>query len=340
MISDSSANTSPHAKATHSKVVDGFVARKSNSIKPKSIKQHYKAVPSTKVHSLAKRSETLMRHIVNKPAKNKSEEQKKVNNIKLKNLVNINPEREKRAAKIPKNRLISKFGRAFNDINIKVAKIPVKPAPSKKSVSEIAHGLSVPIDSTPIINTSINNTFDLAIQKAESHKQPKIKKVPLVHRTAAKLKISPRALGVISGIVAIFIATGLTINSQMSELMVKVASTKAGVNAKLPSYKPSGFSLEGPVRYASNQITLLYDSNSDDRNFTITQKKSDWNSQALLDNYVKESNKSYQTRQENGKTIYIYNGNNATWVSGGIWYQIEGESSLNSDQLIRIADSL
>jgi hypothetical protein len=72
----------------------------------------------------------------------------------------------------------------------------------------------------------------------------------------------------------------------------------------------------------------------------LSQRSSEWNSDALVQNFVATSRRAYQSYQDNGKTIYIYEGNNATWVDGGVWYQIEGNASLNSDQLLRIAKSL
>jgi hypothetical protein len=98
--------------------------------------------------------------------------------------------------------------------------------------------------------------------------------------------------------------------------------------------------LAGPVQYSAGQITISYKSNSDDRNFQLVQRNSDWNSQSLLNNFVTREDEKYLTYQDKGKTIYVYDGNNATWVSGGIWYQVEGKSSLSSDQLLKIASSL
>ena len=74
--------------------------------------------------------------------------------------------------------------------------------------------------------------------------------------------------------------------------------------------------------------------------FGLNQKASSWNSSALLDNFIQPKGKTYQTYQEQGKTIYIYDKASASWVSGGVWYQVTGNSSLNNDQLLSIANSL
>jgi hypothetical protein len=98
--------------------------------------------------------------------------------------------------------------------------------------------------------------------------------------------------------------------------------------------------MAGPIQYQPGEVTLNYRSTSDQRGFNVVQKNSSWNSETLLENFVTAANKPYQTFQANGRTIYIYDGNKATWVDGGIWYNIDGQSNLNSDQLLRIAGSL
>lgn len=121
---------------------------------------------------------------------------------------------------------------------------------------------------------------------------------------------------------------------------MKLAASRSGVNGSLPSYQPAGFSLNGAVAYRPGQITINYKSNSDDRGFKVNQSASQWDSKTLLDDFVAINRNDYQTIQDKGKTVYIYDNNNATWVDSGIWYRIEGDSSLSSEQLLRIASSL
>lgn len=86
---------------------------------------------------------------------------------------------------------------------------------------------------------------------------------------------------------------------------------------------------------------LNYSSNSDEREFTITQRDSNWNSETLKSNYVLgASTEAPQTYEDKGRTIYLFGEGAATWVSNGIWYEIKGDSKLTPDQLVRIATSL
>jgi hypothetical protein len=108
----------------------------------------------------------------------------------------------------------------------------------------------------------------------------------------------------------------------------------------MPAYQPSGFALTSPIEAAAGVITLQFRSNTDHRTFNVSQRASNWTSQSLLASYVAPTGKPYQTYSDKGKTIYLYNNSSATWVNGGIWYQVEGASNLNTEQLLRLANSM
>jgi hypothetical protein len=107
----------------------------------------------------------------------------------------------------------------------------------------------------------------------------------------------------------------------------------------LPSYNPGGFRLAGPISYSQGQITIGYKSNTDNREYQITQKKSNWDSESLLSNVVTK-NAGYQIARDHGLTIYLYGDGSATWVNSGVWYTIEGQSQLSSTQIQKIAASM
>ena len=121
---------------------------------------------------------------------------------------------------------------------------------------------------------------------------------------------------------------------------MRVAAARAGVNASMPGYQPSGFSFKGPIDYSAGQVTVSFKSNTDDRAYSVAQRSSNWNSDALLSNFVVAEGKQYQTYIDRGRTLYIYDGSNATWVDNGVWYQVEGNSDMTTDQLVRIAASI
>ena len=126
----------------------------------------------------------------------------------------------------------------------------------------------------------------------------------------------------------------------MPNVTTRVAAAQAGINAEYPSYQPSGYSLAGPVAYQPGEVSMKFAANAGPQNYTLTQRRSAWDSSAVLQNYVKpKADKNYTTTEANGLTIYNYDSTYA-WVNGGILYTIDGNAPLSSEQIQRIATSL
>jgi hypothetical protein len=179
--------------------------------------------------------------------------------------------------------------------------------------------------------------FSEALAHATSHEQPAPKEniVNTVKRRGKKRK---RTLAVVGSVVVFLLLAGVISYQNKANIQLQIASAKAGFSAAAPLYKPAGYKLD-KMKYEAGSVSQLYLS-KDAQSFTITQKKSNWDSQTLLDNFVATSNEDYQGFQSNGRTIYIYGGRNATWVNGGIWYQIKASGKIPADQLVKIASSI
>lgn len=150
----------------------------------------------------------------------------------------------------------------------------------------------------------------------------------------------PRLLSVTSASFALLLLAGYFTYINMPSLSVRVAAAQAGVNASYPSYHPDGYSLNGPVAYSQGQVNMKFASTTGPQSFTVGQSKSNWDSSALLDNYIKQrAGDNYITYDEHGLTIYTY-GSNAAWVNSGILYTITGDAPLSSDQIRHIATSM
>lgn len=337
------ARPKPAAGPRH---LDGFSRR------PGTLKQPH--VVSKTVHASTQKSQTLMRKVVAKPvdpakihAKVTAPTAHATHTPQQARIEAVKPGRAIRATHISKSNLITKFGKTPATIHSEV--LPVKPAPTtsntaphvaRQVTATHAHSLASAHATKTTAQSKKDAVFQKAIENADSHEAPKLKKPRVHHRIAKKLHVSPR-LVTFSGMTLAVLAVGSILAYQnMPEIAMRVASARAGLSASLPTYQPSGFSLAGPIKYGSGEVTLNYKSNSDDRAFNVVQKNSSWNSETLLENFVNTTKKPYQTFQANGRTIYIYEGNKATWVDGGVWFNIDGEANLNSDQLLKIADSL
>ncbi len=330
------------AKATtknQSQHLDGFSRRPSTA-------RTSTATVSNQVHAKPAKSQTLMRKVVAKPepatkisAKVFASQTTTQKQSSVPKVPTTKPGRIIRAGHIAQSSTISKFGKTPFTINTQ--EIAVKPAPitvAAKTESKSTHSKSLK-KSIPHHQTQAD-PFKTAIDNATSHEQARIAKTSLTNKIAKKLHVSPRLVTMSGTFMALLIVGSVFAYQNMPELAMRVAATRAGLNANLPAYQPAGFALSGPIKYDSGEVTVNYKSSTDERAFDVTQKNSSWNSETLLENYVATTKQPYQTFQANGRTIYIYEGNKATWVDGGVWFNIDGKTNLNSDQLLRIADSL
>lgn len=336
------------------KHLDGFVKRPAAAQKAATPKVAHKPATTSHVHKQPAKSQTLMRSAVKQPQPKKIHAkaaatpatQTTPQDTTTGLFGAVKPGRVIRASHVAQSSLISKFGRPTPVV--KTGVIPVKAAPAAASITP-AGAPKTKAHHTQAAKAAAKKTthsaakvdpFHAAIHNAVSHNQPKAKKPRVHHRIAKRLHVSPRLVSFMGvALLAVGVA-GFLAYQNMPELAMRVASTRAGLNANLPSYQPAGFSMAGPIEYEPGSVTVKYKSNSDSRSFDVTQKNSSWNSETLLENYVSPTKEPYQTFQANGRTIYIYEGNKATWVDGGVWYNIDGKTNLNSDQLLRIAKSL
>lgn len=147
------------------------------------------------------------------------------------------------------------------------------------------------------------------------------------------------ASGVAAAALSVAILGGYIWANNYPGYTVRNASSKAGLAAALPSYLPSSFHLAGPISYAPGQLTLNF-SGGDSGSLTLQQTKSSWDAQALLENYVSRKSNQYLSVQSHGLTVFLYNGNQASWIKDGVWYSLEGDNHLGRDQVLKIIDGL
>lgn len=154
------------------------------------------------------------------------------------------------------------------------------------------------------------------------------------------LKSRPRLTTILTSSLAVLLLGGYLTYINLPNISMRVAATRAGVAANFPNYKPDSFSFAGPITYSPGEVNINFDSNTNDSSFTLKQRNSSWDSQAVLDNYVAErTEKSPLTYHEKGLTIYAFD-NQAAWVNGGLLYTIDGNAQLSSEQLLRLATSM
>lgn len=239
----------------------------------------------------------------------------------------VNHQKLKKSLSITKSGLINRFA-------AKTSSFSQQPSLSHTASSAIianqqaAHGLA---------KQPSMDIFELALARATGHQQT----TPAhVTKTLKKSNRGKRRLNFAAASLAIVVLVGLIAYQNIPRLKFQYASSQAGFHAILPAYRPSGFSL-GRLSYQAGAVSANFRSNSDDRAFAIVQKASGWDSQTLRDNFVAAIGQQYHTAVAAGRTIYLYGDNNATWVNGGVWYQVQAKAgSLNERQLTELASSM
>ena len=256
-----------------------------------------------------------------------------------------------RALQAKKSALVSKFGKPVVNATKLTTVLPVQPAPPTTShhTAKPQTESPQPLTTTTTSSKETHNhqsqpkkfVFEDHIKHANSHLLKPVKKESRRRRLVRSLKVSPKIVAAGAAVFAVLLLGGFFAYQNVPSVSMRIAASKAGFPASLPSSVPAGYSFNGPVEVNDQIVSLKYASNSDGRNFIITQKPTNWSSEALLTNYLLDTQFRYQVYKDKGLTIYIYDGSNATWVDKGVWYNVNGdEGSLSSEQLLELAASI
>lgn len=292
------------------------------------------------------KSSTLMRKAVKKPTERTSTNNTVVSSITRSSL-GANPQRIAHATSSQKSPQINKYGTVEQRSSVrksKIAELPVKEQTHTQDKS--SNTVSAPAQVAPTHQQRTANAahsiIESALQSAQSHTQQLLPEhTPVKKKLHHKLGISKKVASVATGSLAALLLVGFFALQNVPNLSMRVAAARSGVDSSMPGYTPSGFAFRGPIDYSNGVVTVSFSSNSDERNYQITQQNSAWTSDSLLSEFVATNTDHYQTYLDGrGRTLYIYDKNNATWVQDGIWYKVEGDSKLTTDQLARLAASM
>ena len=156
----------------------------------------------------------------------------------------------------------------------------------------------------------------------------------------SKSKKVLKPVGVVASIALLFAAGYYMWRVNYPGLAFKIASSKAGINATMPGYVPDGYSLKGNIQANPGAVSYSL-TNQNSKKIAISQSKTDWDSQALAENYVSPKAENYLAVQAQGLTIYMMGSNQASWVNKGTWYRVESpDQPLTQEQVVKLATSL
>ncbi len=247
-----------------------------------------------------------------------------------------------RARQTAKSAAIQKFGAAKSVVSAPKVSGDLKVTQPPKEQTVASAPVAAPVLTKPALGKHAKKqVFNHPIANANHHTAPKVvKKERVLTKIARKLRVKPQTVSLAAGTLAVVLLAGFFAYQNVPAIAMRVAANQAGFSGHLPTNPPAGFAFKGPIQYSKGTIAVKYNSNSDQRTFTITQKPTDWTSDSLLANYVLNSKERYQTYHDRGLTVFVYNNGNATWVDNGVWYNLTGQGSLSSDQILAIAGSM
>lgn len=313
----------PDGKHVHHKTHHATPSKPGNS-------RHNNSAHHTKPHK-PERAKTLMRGAVKKPASQIASEiaAKPTNNLEFKKAAHaVNKARLQRSLQTPKHNNVQRFGNVALTAPAPAAITQTRPVadirPTQPTELKPArHAMATP---------TVSQVFENAVARATSHEQP-----------APKLKPSRRKRVLQATLAAILLLalTSGVLWSQKSNIELKLASFQAGFQADRPSYQLTGYEHQS-TRQNHGQVILLY--RSGNRYYEVTQQRSDWNSQTLLDSSVLGiATDKPKTIESRGRIVYLYKNNevwNASWVDGGVRFDITGNAHLTKDDIRSIVDSM
>lgn len=220
-----------------------------------------------------------------------------------------------------------------------LVKSSLKPKASIKSPAKKLTRTAIP--AANMITNSVESAFsrmseDPKAKQVVAATQPKnVKPVKKsIHKKSTRLAF---ALFCSTAVVAslFFIA-----QTNMPDISVRVAAMQTGIQATYPSYIPREYRLSGVYTTQDNSVAMDF-TGPNQAKFTLTEEKLPWDSNALLNRYVKTKwGENYDSVREQGITIYI-SGSNAAWVNAGIVYKINNfQGELTKKQIKNIVTSL
>ncbi|MBP9813119.1 hypothetical protein KBC51_01615 [Candidatus Saccharibacteria bacterium] len=184
-----------------------------------------------------------------------------------------------------------------------------------------------------------NNVFDhKPVAQLNQHDSPDVR--PFHKKVHHRVRNRRYLSGLVAACFAFLLLFSFLAYQKIPQVAVKVAAHNAGFDARVPSNIPSGYSFKSPVKKTDDSLAISYKSNTDERQFKIIQKESSWTSESLLSNFLIDGKKQYQAYYDKGMTVFVYDNSNATWVDKGVWFTLETNGALSSEQILSLASSI
>lgn len=257
--------------------------------------------------------------------------------IEIKHTVaTVDPDRLVRATTTSTSPMVSHHAREHHKPSIAVAPLAVVPVPVKP---EGTVPPTVPAPLPPSNNPAPQGVipqdiFEHALANASNFLDVR------EHRAHFRKHARKHVLSMAAGTLALLLIALFAFYQNSPSLQVKVAGARAGVSTHLPNFAAAGYSYGG-VKQSSGTLTLGF--HDELGNYQLIERSTSWSGTDMVQNVasVTASGKpNYNTMHVGDTTIYRFSNTNATWVSGGTWYNLTGNSALTNDQVRTLFENL
>jgi hypothetical protein len=313
----------------NNRMIDGFARSTASTATSKK--------PAHSFHQRTEKAQTLMRGALKKP-------DLQVGHRIQKLTPGYNPKREAHAQAVNKHSQVKHFGHpiAQKDSSFSAPAVHKAKVTPRQSLSAPSASTSVALPSmvTSASHQRLERMLDEALVKADAHKQA------LRYQAARHFWQRPGFLGRRTGLkltlifLIVLAALAFVTWQKFPQLSVKVAGSRAHINATVPSYKPVGYNMAAPATVQDGEVLIKFAAAESGLGYDISQQPSNMTSTSLAQTLV-HPGAQMQTSQVGGNTVYIYGEHNdAAWVNNGILYSLMDHANLSSDQIINIVKGL
>lgn len=294
------------------------------------------------VHRQPQASTTLNRRYVKRPARKVNDVAKNTDGI-----VSVGFKKQTLNIRSPK---ISHFGALITSSTTQKKEQAIQPAqahPTQLAANQKMRERQQKTTNAQVNRPTAKELKDQAIKKAllaASKQTPQQAPIAQTIGTKGKTKKEKRMKFGLGRIVLAFscataaiFALVYFVNLNMPDIQFRAAAIQ--LHASYPNYVPHNYTPSG-ISSENGVVTIQFKNSTSDESFLIAEERSSWDSNALLNNYVKPTyGDEYTVLREKGLTIYA-NDTNATWVNGGIVYKLEVKNgNLSKKQISDIAVS-
>jgi hypothetical protein len=215
----------------------------------------------------------------------------------------------------------------------------IQPVSQKASVAH-ANSSQHSLVSTPLSKkSSLAKIAEKANDDAPVKDYKSVVKHDRAKKRAGKMTKKQKLVGLFAS-AAIVVGLGAYVfYLAVPDLAIRIAASQAGIDVSYPTTIMPGFVMSDVSSNQEGEVVITYTDRV--QSYTITQRRSSWDSDALLNNFIIPTwGGTYSVVREKGLTIFIADGR-AAWVSGGVQFIIDAtDVGLSNDQLRSIALSI